>query len=270
MADLSPDFKLFFMPASCITGPCRTASWPQLNTNLHLVHTVAGHGVLRIGDQRYTTSPQNVLAVPRRQPCLWDKTSQTDWEMINLHYEITLSCNQTIDKHYAMPIVFQPKGLTAIHRNLRRSCKQWHEGHTMPQLEVSANMHALAIRYWSQHSELLQQPRPRDHAIEQVCHLLEQHPDTPYTAETLADVVHLSTSQMNRRFRSAMGMSPKVYWQQQRLSFCRRALREHNQPLERLAPSLGFNDVSYFNRWFHQQTGITPGEYRRRSRTLDL
>jgi AraC-like DNA-binding protein len=45
-------------------------------------------------------------------------------------------------------------------------------------------------------------------------------------------------------------------------------LRERHETLEQLAPRLGFNDVYYFSRWFRQQMGMTPGEYRRRSRAL--
>ena len=39
-------------------------------------------------------------------------------------------------------------------------------------------------------------------------------------------------------------------------------LKSGNEPVKNIALSLGFNNISFFNKFFKQHTGITPHEYR--------
>ena len=41
-------------------------------------------------------------------------------------------------------------------------------------------------------------------------------------------------------------------------------LKSSNEPVKNIALSLGFNNISFFNKFFKQHTGITPQEYRGR------
>jgi len=225
---------------------------------------------MRIGEQVYPTDTGNVLAGPMRQLCLWGKTDEADWVMINLHYRITLAGGDAMEEHFEMPITFQPTGLRQIHRRLRDWHQRWDQGGVMEQLAITAELHALVAKYWSAYGIPIARSVPRDEAMLRVRGLIEQHPEMPFDAADLAHQVNLSVSQMNRRFRAATGLSPQVYWQQQRAALCRRTLRERNETLERLAPMLGFSDVYYFSRWFRKQAGMTPGEYRRQSRSMTI
>jgi len=270
MATTGCSFELVSFPHSRSTGPRQIAGWPQVNHDLHLVHTVAGRGALRVGGKIYPTHTGNVLAVPMRQNCLWDKPDDADWVMINLHYRITLADGDAMEDRYEIPTVFRPANLARIHRLLRNWHGRWEEGGIMQRLTVAADLHTLAAGYWSAHAVPMARPRPRDEAMIRVRTLIDQHPELPFDADRLASHAGISTSQMNRRFRAATGFSPQVYWQHQRAALCRRALRERTETLEELAPILGFSDVYYFSRWFRKQTGATPGQYRRQSRSLTI
>lgn len=259
-------FELISVPYSRMSGPPQHGGWPQVNQDLHFVHTLEGKGALRVGDRIYPTDPTRVLAVPTRQLCLWDKTDGLDWVMINFHYQVTLEGGEGLGERLAMPVVFCPEGLAAIHRNLRRWNEQWAGGDVLVKLEVAAQVQALVSQYWSDHGVAVKKTRPQDELAQRVREWIERRPDVAFDAAELAGTVNLSVSQMNRRFRAAWGVSPKVYWQHQRAGACRRALRERSETLEQLAPILGFNDAYYFSRWFRRQVGMTPGEYRRRSR----
>ena len=39
-------------------------------------------------------------------------------------------------------------------------------------------------------------------------------------------------------------------------------LKSTNEPVKNIALSLGFNNISFFNKFFKQHTGVTPQEYR--------
>lgn len=263
-------FELVSLPRSVSTGPRQRAGWLQFNHDLHLVHTLSGTGALRVDDMVYPTSPDCVIAVPIRQTCLWDKTTEADWTMINVHYRITLSGDVPIEHLYAIPIVFRPEGLRAIHRNLRRWHRRLIDADALAQTQVAVEVHALVARYWSDHARAVEDHPPIDRAVQNVQRRIEQQGVEAFDAASLASSADLSVSQMNRRFRAAIGHSPKAYWQQQRAALCRKALRDRDDTIERLAYDLGFNDAYYFSRWFRQNVGMTPGQYRRRSRLMSI
>jgi hypothetical protein len=201
-------FELVSMPCSRMSGPHQENGWPQFNQDLHFVHTLEGKGALRVGGRIYPTAPTCVLAVPTRQACLWDKADETDWLMINFHYKITLDNEEALEERLAMPVVFHPAGLPAVHQDLRRWHGQWTSGDVPAKLKVAAEVQALVARYWSDHAVPVVKRRPRDELARRVRELIEQQPDVPFDAAALAEAVNLSVSQMNRRFRAALGISP--------------------------------------------------------------
>lgn len=52
--------------------------------------------------------------------------------------------------------------------------------------------------------------------------------------------------------------SGTTLWAQQK------ATPKAGEPVKNIALSLGFNNISFFNKFFKQHTGITPQEYRGR------
>lgn len=255
-------FQINSLPYVYDDKPPRWGTGQQFNHDLHLIHTLRGKGVLHIGDAAYESTPRCVLAVPIRTVCHWDKCGDAPWEMINLHYTVTLAGGSALEQRYTLPMSFRPTRLQAIHRTLRQCHEQW-RGDDMARLRAAGQLQAVAQRYWLEHAEPVKHPPPHDAAVAAVCDRIEQYADAAFDAEDLAASVSLSVSQMNRRFRAARGMSPHAYWQQQRADLCRRVLCESGDTLETLAPRLGFSDVYYFCRWFRNQTGQTPGQFRK-------
>ncbi len=84
----------------------------------------------------------------------------------------------------------------------------------------------------------------------------------PFEATRLANTVHLSISQMNRRFRRTWGVSPKEFWMRHRLAKAQEHLRESNEKIQSIAGLLGFCDAYYFSKWFTQHTGMSPRRFR--------
>ena len=66
-----------------------------------------------------------------------------------------------------------------------------------------------------------------------------------------------------RAFTSAFGMPPGRYIRKLRLDLAAVALATTDLPLSRIAADAGFYDQSHFTRLFRDETGVTPGEYRR-------
>lgn len=75
---------------------------------------------------------------------------------------------------------------------------------------------------------------------------------------------HLSTSHptLIRRFRKALGMTPREYVQQLRLGAAQRMLETSNRSIERIAALVGFSDSRLFRAMFRERTGMTASAWR--------
>ncbi len=81
--------------------------------------------------------------------------------------------------------------------------------------------------------------------------------------EDLARQLQCSPRTLTRRFKSAVGMTPSGYLQQQRLAAARELLRTTNLSVGEVAFRVGLHDVSYFTTLFQKHNGLTPGRYRK-------
>jgi transcriptional regulator GlxA family with amidase domain len=77
----------------------------------------------------------------------------------------------------------------------------------------------------------------------------------------------LAQRTFERRFQSAVGMSPLRYLQQLRIEYAKELLERTRLPADEVAASVGYSDPSSFRRLFSRLIGISPGQYRRRFRT---
>lgn len=84
----------------------------------------------------------------------------------------------------------------------------------------------------------------------------------PWGLYELACDVHLSPSQLTVLFKRHLGMTPKQYLQQRRLTEVKMWLTSSNKSLEFIAHKVGISDASSLVRLFTKHYQITPGKYR--------
>lgn len=80
--------------------------------------------------------------------------------------------------------------------------------------------------------------------------------------DTLAAAAGLERRTFLRRFTSATGLTPMEYCRAVRLARARELLEAGSMPLQKIAASLGYADVSSFARAFRRTMGVPPGTYR--------
>ena len=85
----------------------------------------------------------------------------------------------------------------------------------------------------------------------------------------LASTLNLSSSQTLRRVKAATGKSVNQYIREIRLEKAAKLIKETDDTASEIAFKVGFNSASYFNNTFRKYFGITPGEYKISSKTLD-
>lgn len=236
------------------------------NADLHLNHVVKGGTRVVIGGQAFEVQARDVFFVPPLVPYSAEKIEHTPLEMINFHFHLSGREGASILEVLELPFVFRPRGIVEIHRDLRRWNRVWLERDDASALEIGAELHRLAARYFRKHGKPARGAARRDRRMERLRRLLQSRAEEPFVAESLAVDVSLSISQMNRRFREAYGTSPKAHWQKVRLARIQALLRYGLDTLTEIADRFGFSDLFYFSKWFKHMTGISPTQFRQAAR----
>ncbi len=84
------------------------------------------------------------------------------------------------------------------------------------------------------------------------------------SVEELSKLCSMSLSGFRKLFSEIIGASPKVYIQACRTRKAKNLLKKREMSILDIAFSVGYNDISAFNRSFLKTTGTTPSEYRKR------
>lgn len=92
--------------------------------------------------------------------------------------------------------------------------------------------------------------------------LLEQHFRTEKTVQAYAQRLSLTPNHLNALCRQQRGHTASDLIQRRVLVEAQRLLVHAEQPVKQLAAELGFQDASYFGRFFRKRTGMTPEQFR--------
>ncbi|MEP2782733.1 MAG: AraC family transcriptional regulator [Pseudoruegeria sp.] len=98
-------------------------------------------------------------------------------------------------------------------------------------------------------------------ALRDVRAWVESHMESNIKLSDLAALAGLSEFHFHRMFKTSCGMSPHNWITQLRIKRAKEILTK--QPLAQVSVACGFSSQSHFTRRFKEQTGVTPGAYRR-------
>ena len=82
----------------------------------------------------------------------------------------------------------------------------------------------------------------------------------------MADFFSLTPSNLSHYFKNCTGQGVLEYVQALRKKEAASLLARTDEPVQIVGERVGMPNVSSFIRFFKQQTGVTPGQYRRQAR----
>ncbi|MDQ0316941.1 transcriptional regulator GlxA family with amidase domain [Amorphus orientalis] len=95
-----------------------------------------------------------------------------------------------------------------------------------------------------------------------IIELMEANIDEPLSLVDIAGYVGLSRRQIERLFRTGLGMSPARYYLEVRLDRARHLLLQSNMPIVDVAIACGFVSASHFSKCFREMYGQSPAQTR--------
>ncbi|TQM32393.1 GlxA family transcriptional regulator [Nocardia bhagyanarayanae] len=118
----------------------------------------------------------------------------------------------------------------------------------------------------SQFSVPLSRPATARRDIDELRSFITGNLDGDLSTAALAARMRLSERHFTRVFQQETGTSAAVYVEACRVEAARRLLETTDQPLERVAATVGLGSVETLHRAFRRQLSTTPGDYRKRFR----
>jgi AraC family transcriptional regulator, regulatory protein of adaptative response / methylated-DNA-[protein]-cysteine methyltransferase len=115
------------------------------------------------------------------------------------------------------------------------------------------------------------QARRNSHAdfIRRVCRAIEGNPDGPVSLRTLAALTGLSATHLQRKFRRAMGITPRQYADALRVARLKSELRKGKDVTTSLH-EVSYGSASRLHEKSDSQLGMTPATYRRGGRGMNI
>ncbi len=116
----------------------------------------------------------------------------------------------------------------------------------------------------------LEEPRIVDADDEMMKQLMiflnENISDSSLRIEDMATAVNLGRTVFYEKIRSVVGMKPVDFLRHIRIQRSEELITKTKSPFSQIAYAVGFGDAKYFSTSFKKETGMTPSEYRQKSK----
>ncbi|WP_299047627.1 GlxA family transcriptional regulator [uncultured Tateyamaria sp.] len=93
--------------------------------------------------------------------------------------------------------------------------------------------------------------------------IMENNLEDPLRPDEIAQLIELSTRQLERLFAKHLGVSPKRHYLQLRLEKARGLLRQTSLSVTDICVACGFRSLSHFSKSYRGTFGLSPGQEKR-------
>ena len=175
-----------------------------------------------------------------------------------------------------MPVLCQSgdaafEELSACYKEIEQMLRQMKEQKNMFYLNIKAKMlELIAVAY--KHDLLTRQVREgREEAgtvenLKKVLQYIGEHYSSPIRLSELAELVNMNEQYFCRYFKKNIGKTITEYINVIRVEKAATALAETEDKIIDIASACGFDNTGYFIRRFKKEKGMTPSEYRKKSK----
>jgi AraC-like DNA-binding protein/quercetin dioxygenase-like cupin family protein len=103
-----------------------------------------------------------------------------------------------------------------------------------------------------------------DEIIRHICEFIELHHARPLTLAQVCQLCGMSQSAFSAKFKQQVGQTFVEFRNQIRIKVAKELLVKSEDKILNIGQQIGFDDLSFFNKTFKKEVGLSPGEYRKK------
>ena len=175
-----------------------------------------------------------------------------------------------------MPVLCQSgdaafEELSACYKEIEQMLRQMKEQKNMFYLNIKAKMlELIAVAYkYDLLTRQVREGREEAGTVENLTKVLQyigEHYSSPIRLSELAELVNMNEQYFCRYFKKNIGKTITEYINVIRVEKAATALAETEDKIIDIAAACGFDNTGYFIRRFKKEKGMTPSEYRKKSK----
>lgn len=246
-------------------------SIPHTHSYAELFYIVGGDGQFRINDERYPVKADQLVIVNPGVLHTEEGYDAQPMEYIVLGIEgLELSAGKNSDGRFSILDFHSGGDILTCLRHILRESQGLLEGY---ETVCQAYLEILIVRLMRSTS-LAVAPVSMEKRASRQCAAVRRYIDThykePITLDMLAEQTHVNKFYMAHAFKQEYGVSPIHYLGQRRIEESQYLLKETDMSLSQISRVLGFSSASYFSQSFCKAVGMSPMEYRKKSKADTL
>ena len=221
-----------------------------------LIYKYSGASISHLDGRNYALNEGSILYIPQGNHGAYSVETLCKGEAIDILFtaEVPLS---------PLPILLPAPHKAIIIELFEKSHETWRMGTATKQLRCLSILYAILAEL--QEESQRQSVTPRVRAIlETALSYLNTHcfePQIDYTVP--ARTADVSYSYLKKLFVAEHGMPPSRYVTQRRMEYARTLLMAPEISISEISRLVGYANVYYFSRVFHEEVGMSPTDYRK-------
>jgi len=232
------------------------------NFNLHFV--LDGSGYVDIEGQQYLVKRGDAFLYFPLQEQHYYSSKKDPWNIRWVHFYGSVLNQFLIERGFQRSTLWKIQDLKVLER-----------AHEELLIEAENNsflqLSRLSTLTYSFLNEFITNASPRtsegnselDERIQALLPLMQRNASKPFELDYWADKANVSTYYFCRLFKQATQMTPMAFITLCRLQKSKQLLLDKKElAIKEIAQETGYQSISYFNKRFLEQEGMTPSEYR--------
>lgn len=233
-------------------------SWNSFS--IHFV--ISGTGYVEIDQQSYTLTAGDAFLYFPLQEQKYYSSKEDPWSLRWVHFygsTLQLFFSETGIGRFILWKTMDMDQLITIHQQLLQEAEE----HSMLQLaSLSTLTYSLVTTFIN--STIPRNAQKKDDRIPSLLPKMQQEASLPFDLNYWADQIGVSVFYFCKLFKQATQLTPVAFITLCRLQRSKQLLLENRQlTVKEIANEVGYTNISYFNRVFRENEGMTPTSYRK-------
>lgn len=141
--------------------------------------------------------------------------------------------------------------------------QQWHRGDLLSSISIKTSLYQAVLEALFQEHISLGEIEEYSDLVKRAIQMIKSSPHQSLTAQRLAELLFVSPSQLQKKFRQEMKVSLGQYVNEQVMFAAVNLMRSPEKSIKEISDALGFCDQFHFSRRFCEYYGMPPSQYRK-------